>query len=92
MVFFFKASVSDNYFAVDLQRPYPNSSFGFSIRGGREFAIPLFILKIAENGPAARDGRMKVRIKEERNHSQLSFECSSPEIKSLKSMVVQHMA
>jgi hypothetical protein len=45
---------------VDLQRPYPNSSFGFSIRGGREFSIPLFILKLAENGPAARDGRMKV--------------------------------
>ncbi len=45
---------------MDLQRPYPNSSFGFSIRGGREFSIPLFILKLAENGPAARDGRMKV--------------------------------
>lgn len=49
----------DDYFTVDLQRPYPNSSFGFSIRGGREFSIPLFILKLAENGPAARDGRMK---------------------------------
>jgi hypothetical protein len=48
---------------VDLQRPYPNSSFGFSIRGGREFSIPLFILKLAENGPAARDGRMKVTKK-----------------------------
>jgi C-terminal processing protease CtpA/Prc len=52
-------SLSDDYFTVDLQRPYPNSSFGFSIRGGREFSIPLFILKLAENGPAARDGRMK---------------------------------
>ncbi|CAF0851499.1 unnamed protein product [Adineta steineri] len=53
------SSASDDYFSVDLQRPYPNSSFGFSIRGGREFSIPLFILKLAENGPAARDGRMK---------------------------------
>lgn len=61
MTFSLQASVSDNYFTVDLQRPYPNSSFGFSIRGGREFSIPLFILKLAENGPAARDGRMKVR-------------------------------
>lgn len=50
---------SDDYFTVDLQRPYTNSSFGFSIRGGREFSIPLFILKLADNGPAARDGRMK---------------------------------
>ncbi|CAF1605689.1 unnamed protein product, partial [Adineta ricciae] len=53
------SSTPDDYFTVDLQRPYPNSSFGFSIRGGREFSIPLFILKLAENGPAARDGRMK---------------------------------
>ncbi|CAF0809334.1 unnamed protein product [Rotaria sp. Silwood1] len=53
------SSSSDDYFTVDLQRPYPTSSFGFSIRGGREFSIPLFILKLADNGPAARDGRMK---------------------------------
>ncbi|CAF1948510.1 unnamed protein product [Rotaria magnacalcarata] len=53
------SSSADDYFTVDLQRPYPTSSFGFSIRGGREFSIPLFILKLAENGPASRDGRMK---------------------------------
>ncbi|UJR23490.1 hypothetical protein I4U23_026488 [Adineta vaga] len=52
-------SVSDDYYVVDLQRPYINSSFGFSIRGGREFSVPLFILKLAENGPAACDGQMK---------------------------------
>lgn len=45
---------------MDLQRTHPSASFGFSIRGGREFSIPLFILKLAENGPAARDGRMRV--------------------------------
>jgi len=65
-MFFFKSS-SDDYFTVDLQRPYPNSSFGFSIRGGREFSIPLFILKLAENGPAARDGRMKVNKQKKKN-------------------------
>lgn len=37
-----------------------DSSFGFSIRGGREFSVPLFILKVADNGPAAHDGQMKV--------------------------------
>ncbi|KAK5977210.1 PDZ/DHR/GLGF domain protein [Trichostrongylus colubriformis] len=35
--------------------------FGFSIRGGQEFgAMPLFVLRIAEEGPAAIDGRLKV--------------------------------
>lgn len=35
--------------------------FGFSIRGGQEFdAMPLFVLRIAENGPAALDGRLQI--------------------------------
>lgn len=35
--------------------------FGFSIRGGMEFGeMPLFILRIAEDGPAAFDGRLRV--------------------------------
>lgn len=35
--------------------------FGFSIRGGQEFgAMPLFVLRIAEDGPAARDGRLRI--------------------------------
>ncbi|CAF0780206.1 unnamed protein product [Didymodactylos carnosus] len=54
-----KSTSSDDYFTIDLQRPHPSSSFGFSIRGGREFSIPLFILKLADDGPAARDGRMR---------------------------------
>ena len=54
--------MSDGCYTVDLQRPHAASSFGFSIRGGREFSIPLFILKLAENGLAERDGRMKVNI------------------------------
>lgn len=38
--------------------------FGFSIRGGREFQnMPLFVLQIAENGPAAIDNRLRVREK-----------------------------
>jgi len=77
---------------VDLQRPYPNSSFGFSIRGGREFSIPLFILKLAENGPAARDGRMKVnKRKTDFFFLIFVFLINSLEIKLLKLMVVQPM-
>lgn len=35
--------------------------FGFSIRGGQEFdAMPLFVLRIADDGPAAADGRLRV--------------------------------
>ncbi|XP_037092842.1 membrane-associated guanylate kinase, WW and PDZ domain-containing protein 2-like [Pollicipes pollicipes] len=35
--------------------------FGFSIRGGREFQhMGLFVLRIAEDGPAALDGRLRV--------------------------------
>uniref|UniRef100_A0A0N5AHE7 PDZ domain-containing protein n=1 Tax=Syphacia muris TaxID=451379 RepID=A0A0N5AHE7_9BILA len=35
--------------------------FGFSIRGGEEFnKMPLFVLKIAENGPAVEDGRLQI--------------------------------
>lgn len=55
-----QSSPANDYFIVDLQRPSIDSSFGFSIRGGREFSIPLYILKVAENGAAAHDGQMKV--------------------------------
>lgn len=41
-----------------------NRGFGFSIRGGKEFQnMPLFVLRLAEDGPAAIDGRMQVRTK-----------------------------
>jgi len=50
---------SQNCFAVDLQRG--SKGFGFSIRGGQEFAnMPLLVLRIAEGGPAHMDGRLKV--------------------------------
>ena len=35
--------------------------FGFSIRGGQEFgSMPLFVLRIADDGPAKADGRLQV--------------------------------
>jgi len=49
----------DQYFAVELQRG--QRGFGFSIRGGREFhSMPLFVLRMAVDGPAALDGRLRV--------------------------------
>ncbi|XP_071440196.1 membrane-associated guanylate kinase, WW and PDZ domain-containing protein 1 isoform X2 [Hetaerina americana] len=49
----------EHYHAVELGRGI--RGFGFSIRGGREYQnMPLFVLQIAENGPAAVDGRLKI--------------------------------
>ncbi|XP_069694002.1 membrane-associated guanylate kinase, WW and PDZ domain-containing protein 1 isoform X2 [Periplaneta americana] len=49
----------EQYHAVELSRG--TRGFGFSIRGGREFQnMPLFVLQIAESGPAALDGRLKI--------------------------------
>ncbi|XP_022098368.1 membrane-associated guanylate kinase, WW and PDZ domain-containing protein 2-like isoform X2 [Acanthaster planci] len=48
-----------DYYAVDLERG--TMGFGFSIRGGREFQnTPLFVLRMAEEGPAARNGLVRV--------------------------------
>lgn len=48
-----------NIFSVEFHRG--ERGFGFSIRGGKEFQnMPLFVLRLAENGPAAEDGRMQV--------------------------------
>ncbi|KAK3750152.1 hypothetical protein QZH41_004562 [Actinostola sp. cb2023] len=37
-----------------------SQGYGFSIRGGRELGMPIFVLKIAEGGIADVDGRVKV--------------------------------
>ncbi|XP_059171785.1 membrane-associated guanylate kinase, WW and PDZ domain-containing protein 1-like isoform X2 [Physella acuta] len=50
---------SGEIYQVELHRG--SRGFGFSIRGGREFnAMPLFVLRIAEDGAADLDGRLKV--------------------------------
>jgi C-terminal processing protease CtpA/Prc len=51
--------MDDQYYAVELGRGA--RGFGFSIRGGREFQLmPLFVLRIAVDGPASADGRLRV--------------------------------
>ncbi|CAJ0928878.1 unnamed protein product, partial [Mesorhabditis belari] len=50
---------NDEELTVELERG--TRGFGFSIRGGFEFEqMPLFILRIAEDGSAAADGRLRV--------------------------------
>lgn len=41
-------------------RKHQSAGFGFSIRGGKEFNIPLFVLKLAEQGAASLDGRLQI--------------------------------
>lgn len=48
-----------DYFTVELEKS--SKGFGFSIRGGREYKMDLFVLRLAEDGPAIRNGRMRVR-------------------------------
>lgn len=54
-------NLEDQYHAVELNRG--NRGFGFSIRGGKEFQnMPLYVLQIAENGPAAVNDKLKVLL------------------------------
>ncbi|XP_067095263.1 membrane-associated guanylate kinase, WW and PDZ domain-containing protein 3a isoform X1 [Osmerus mordax] len=45
-------------FVVELERG--SRGFGFSLRGGKEYNMGLFILRLAEEGPAFKDGRIQV--------------------------------
>ncbi|XP_023673575.1 membrane-associated guanylate kinase, WW and PDZ domain-containing protein 2-like isoform X2 [Paramormyrops kingsleyae] len=47
-----------DYFTVELEKSA--KGFGFSIRGGREYQMDLFVLRLAEDGAATRNGRMRV--------------------------------
>ncbi|XP_028924240.1 membrane-associated guanylate kinase, WW and PDZ domain-containing protein 3 isoform X2 [Ornithorhynchus anatinus] len=45
-------------YPVELERG--SRGFGFSLRGGKEYNMGLFILRLAEDGPAIKDGRIHV--------------------------------
>ncbi|MGH0135719.1 UNVERIFIED_CONTAM: hypothetical protein FKN15_014356 [Acipenser sinensis] len=51
-------SQSTGSFLVELERA--SRGFGFSLRGGKEYNMGLFILRLAEEGPALIDGRIHV--------------------------------
>ncbi|XP_070557656.1 membrane-associated guanylate kinase, WW and PDZ domain-containing protein 2-like isoform X2 [Ptychodera flava] len=54
-----KSNSSLDYYNVELLKG--PKGFGFSIRGGKEFNdMPLFVLKIAEDGPAAAESKLRV--------------------------------
>ncbi|XP_078500560.1 membrane-associated guanylate kinase, WW and PDZ domain-containing protein 3 isoform X2 [Lissotriton helveticus] len=51
-------SQSVGCYPVELERG--PRGFGFSLRGGKEYNMGLFILRLAEDGPAVKDGRIHV--------------------------------
>lgn len=60
MYFWYPQLTQDfDFFTVELEKSI--KGFGFSIRGGREYKMDLFVLRLAEDGPAIRNGRMRVR-------------------------------
>ncbi|TNN45621.1 Membrane-associated guanylate kinase, WW and PDZ domain-containing protein 2 [Liparis tanakae] len=56
-----------DFFTVELEKSV--KGFGFSIRGGREYKMDLFVLRLAEDGPAIRNGRMRVRLPPTHTHT-----------------------
>ncbi|XP_042656056.1 membrane-associated guanylate kinase, WW and PDZ domain-containing protein 3 isoform X2 [Tyto alba] len=53
-----RLSQNPGCFPVELERG--PRGFGFSLRGGKEYNMGLFILRLAEDGPAVKDGRVHV--------------------------------
>uniref|UniRef100_A0A8C7MG68 Membrane associated guanylate kinase, WW and PDZ domain containing 1b n=1 Tax=Oncorhynchus kisutch TaxID=8019 RepID=A0A8C7MG68_ONCKI len=56
--FEFKSPQDAGFYSVDLERE--NKGFGFSLRGGHEYNMDLYVLRLAEDGAAVRNGKMKV--------------------------------
>lgn len=48
------------YYSVDLDRG--PSGFGFSLRGGSEYNMGLYVLGLMEGGPASRSQKMEVSL------------------------------
>nr|XP_033781908.1 membrane-associated guanylate kinase, WW and PDZ domain-containing protein 1 isoform X7 [Geotrypetes seraphini] len=52
------AQQDQEFYTVELDRGL--KGFGFSLRGGREYNMDLYVLRLAEDGPAERCGKMRV--------------------------------
>uniref|UniRef100_A0A8C5FZ19 Membrane-associated guanylate kinase, WW and PDZ domain-containing protein 1 n=1 Tax=Gouania willdenowi TaxID=441366 RepID=A0A8C5FZ19_GOUWI len=52
------APEDSEFYSVDLERD--SKGFGFSLRGGREYNMDLYVLRLAEDGAAVRNGKMRV--------------------------------
>ncbi|XP_038628725.1 membrane-associated guanylate kinase, WW and PDZ domain-containing protein 1 isoform X4 [Tachyglossus aculeatus] len=53
-----QAAQDQDFYTVELERGA--KGFGFSLRGGREYNMDLYVLRLAEDGPAERCGKMSI--------------------------------
>ncbi|XP_075014794.1 membrane-associated guanylate kinase, WW and PDZ domain-containing protein 1 isoform X4 [Calonectris borealis] len=53
-----QAPQDQDFYTVELERGA--KGFGFSLRGGREYNMDLYVLRLAEDGPAERCGKMRI--------------------------------
>lgn len=56
----FSLRQDSEFYSVDLERD--SKGFGFSLRGGREYNMDLYVLRLAEDGAAVRNGKMRVQM------------------------------
>lgn len=61
---------------MDLERD--NKGFGFSLRGGREYNMDLYVLRLAEDGAAVRNGKMRVQNTGNIPETIYHFKCEAP--------------
>lgn len=54
-----KDSYQSGLYIVELKKSYQTNDFGFVIRGGKDFNMSLYVLRVLEHGMAALDGRLK---------------------------------
>ncbi|XP_078245013.1 membrane-associated guanylate kinase, WW and PDZ domain-containing protein 1 isoform X47 [Pogona vitticeps] len=52
------SQTDQDFYTVELERGA--KGFGFSLRGGREYNMDLYVLRLAEDGPAERCGKMRI--------------------------------
>ena len=56
--FLYSSDEDEEIHHIDIRRDA--RGFGFSIRGGAEYSAPLCVLRMATEGAAERDGRLRV--------------------------------
>lgn len=59
------------FYSVDLERG--PTGFGFSLRGGSEYNMGLYVLGLMDGGPAQRSNKIQVQL--QRTHTHTSMYC-----------------
>uniref|UniRef100_A0AAR2KEF8 Membrane-associated guanylate kinase, WW and PDZ domain-containing protein 1 n=1 Tax=Pygocentrus nattereri TaxID=42514 RepID=A0AAR2KEF8_PYGNA len=54
------ATITTTHTPQSSSEPRDSKGFGFSLRGGKEYNMDLYVLRLAEDGAAVRNGKMRV--------------------------------